>query len=64
MPTAAVAQSASNDAGRDDARQMALAMLPVFANCSGATVLLAPPIATTSGPPLALAAIGTTLLRL
>jgi hypothetical protein len=64
MPTAAVAQSASNDAGRNDARHMALATLPVFANGCVASVLLAPPIASTSGPPLALAAIGTTLLRL
>ena len=64
-PTAAVVHSASNDAGRDDARHInALATLPAFATSSAASVLLANPVATSSGPPLAFAAIGTTILRL
>jgi hypothetical protein len=64
-PTAAIAHSAANNAGRDDARHMnALATLPAFATGSAASVLPANRVATSSGPPLALAAIGTTILRL
>lgn len=63
-PTAAIAHSASNDTGRDDARHLALATLPAFAISSTASVHLAAPVATSASPPLALAAIGTTILRL
>jgi hypothetical protein len=64
-PTAALPQSALDGAGRDDARHMTtLAVLPVLALDPSALVLLAVPAAHCSGPPLALAAIGTTILRL
>jgi len=64
-PTAALPQSVSVDAGRDDARHMtALATLPALAVSPASAGLVATPVTTTSSPPLALAATGTTILRL